>query len=84
MKNSEQPAFAVSKEMCEMPNGEINIEEYPFGLTKREYFAAKAMNGLLAADAKYGGVTNNYKMLAEDAVAHADAVLSALAKQTDV
>ena len=77
MENSIQPAFAVSKKMAEMSE----ITDYPYGLTKREYLAAKAMNGLLAADAKYGGVTNNYKMLAEDAVAHADALLSALEKK---
>lgn len=44
MKNSEQPAFAVSKEMAECSE----ITEYPYGLTKREYFEAKAMQGLLS------------------------------------
>ena len=47
MENKNQPAFPPSKEMCEMPNGENNIEQYPFGLTKREYFAAMAMQGFI-------------------------------------
>jgi divalent metal cation (Fe/Co/Zn/Cd) transporter len=46
MRNQDKPAFPVSKEMCEQKN---EIEEYPYGLTKREYFAAMAMQGLLAA-----------------------------------
>jgi hypothetical protein len=79
MENSKQSAFPTMEQ-----NQHVGLTGKEDGLNKREYFAAKAMNGLLAADAKYGGVTNNYKMLAEDAVAHADALLSALAKQTDV
>ena len=46
MENSIQPAFAVSKEMAEMSE----ITEYPYGLTKREYFAAKAMQGYSELD----------------------------------
>jgi hypothetical protein len=50
-------------------------------LTKREHFAGLAMQGLLSADAKYGGKTNNYKMLAEDALCHADALIQELNKK---
>jgi hypothetical protein len=44
MKNSEQPAFPVSKELAESSE----IEGYPYGLTKREYFVAKAMQGFIS------------------------------------
>ncbi len=44
MKNADQPAFTVSKEMCETSK----IEEYPFGLTKLEYISAHILSGLCA------------------------------------
>ena len=43
------------------------------GLTKREYFAALALQGLLAGDPDVA-----YKGAAEDAVSHADALIKAL------
>lgn len=48
------------------------------GLTKREYFAAMAMQGLLSANSIYGSRINTYKMLSEDAIAHADELLTQL------
>jgi hypothetical protein len=78
MENSKQPAFAVSKEMCEMPNGEINIEEYPYGLTKREYFAAKAMQGIFASNAEHDHKDEHiFDAVAEAAYKQADAMLKA-------
>lgn len=53
------------------------------GITIRQHFAGLAMQGLLAADAKYGGKTNNYKMLAEDALCHADALIAELNRTQD-
>ena len=44
MENGNEPAFAVSKEICEISK----LEGYPFGLTKREYIAARALQGLLS------------------------------------
>jgi hypothetical protein len=46
MKNSNQPAFAPSSEYIRKLN-----EGYhePSGLTKREYFAAMAMQGMISA-----------------------------------
>lgn len=34
MGNSKQPAFAVSKEMCEKPNGGINIKDKDKNIVK--------------------------------------------------
>ena len=86
MENGKQPAFAVSKEMCEMPNGEINIEEYPYGLTKREYFAAKALQGLMTTLIPLDNNQScpNLEYCVNMAVTAADELLCALAKQTDV
>jgi hypothetical protein len=44
------------------------------GLTKREYFAAMAMQGLLATP----GNINIYKILAEESVMQANALVEAL------
>jgi hypothetical protein len=43
------------------------------GLTKREYFAALALQGLLAGDPEF-----RYEVAAQQAVKHADALLKAL------
>lgn len=46
------------------------------GLTKREYFAAMAMQGLLAQNSYY----NSFDLLASNAVKQADALLKELEK----
>lgn len=79
MKNSEQPAFAVSREMCEMPNGQINIEEYPFGLTKREYFAGLSLQGVIAI---YEHVNFHPSFVAQKAIQIADELLKQLEADT--
>lgn len=59
------------------PNGSIQV-----GLTKREYFAARALQGLCASmitDYR----PNYYNEFADDAVAFADALCSALDGGTD-
>jgi len=76
MENSKQPAFAVSKEMCEMSK----IETYPYGLTKREYFTAKAMQGILANGKFIEGIAYN-PSIGKLSVDIADDVLSALANE---
>lgn len=48
---------------------------HPDGLTKREYFAAAALSGLLAADTEG---TWKVERAARAAVRHADALLDAL------
>ncbi len=52
-------------------------QEWPYGLTKREWFAGMAMQGLLAYPApdKYGPI-----VFAETALSYADAILAELAK----
>ncbi len=74
MKNGDQPAFAVSKKMCEVSK----IETYPFGLTKREYFAAVAMQGILSSC--FASFNPMPEHLAQDALNYADAILSELNK----
>lgn len=48
------------------------------GMTKREMMAMHLAQGLLAANATYGGKTDARNLLAADAVAHADALLAEL------
>ncbi len=75
-----------NKDMPAMPN--TNPETYPtpcpinygHGLTKREHFAGLAMQGLLSANATYGGRTNNNEMLALNSLQVADALLAELDK----
>lgn len=74
MENKNQPAFALTREMCEAPN---EIENYPYGLTKREYMATQGMVGLLShpGTAKWDDIK-----LAECAVRHANSLLKELDK----
>lgn len=53
----------------------LMIKGTPLGLTKREYFAAKAMQGLLSIDTNW---TGNPKALANESVFIADCLLEAL------
>jgi hypothetical protein len=64
MKNGKEPAFAA-----------MNEQEIFFGLTKREYFAAKAMQGLLANSKITTTGNGNISKLA---LLAADALLTAL------
>ena len=69
-----------------MDNGEQPINALPFdvdaskmeciGLTKREYFAAMAMQGLLSNHMMID--TTNYEWIAEHSIGYADALLEAL------
>ena len=68
------PAFPVPG-LNNLPNGDFI---YPSGgMNLRSYFAAKAMQGLLACDATYKDKADP-KALTRDAVAHADALIKAL------
>lgn len=73
MENGKQGAFASMNEF-----------ERQEGLTKREYFAALAMQGLLAnqngGKQKGGGMTFSPVGISELAVLHADATLAELEK----
>ena len=59
-------------------NGNGQPEMTGFGLSARDYFAAKAMQGLLAARGRY----ENYREIASDAYLLADAMLKARENQT--
>jgi hypothetical protein len=64
--NASDPAFAVP------------AAPYSPGLTKREYIATMALQGILANVRGYDDTT--YKGAARDAVLHADTLLEQLAK----
>jgi hypothetical protein len=70
MNNSDQPIYPINED---------DKVSY-LGPTKREYFAAKAMQGLLSAD-------KDFLMKIEDtvrcAVSHADALLAELETKTE-
>lgn len=70
MKN--EPAYPVPEEN-RLSNGEYNNA----GLTKRELFAARAMQGAISG---YEGGTLTYRQAAYDAVAFADALIKELEK----
>jgi len=69
MKNAKQMAFPT-----QVVNGELHT-----GLTKREYFAAMAMQGLISKQ----GELNNAEIRARIAVIHADELLKALESKSE-
>jgi hypothetical protein len=79
MSNANEPAFPMQRYIPKEGGGFLDLGEYmamPEGLTKREYFAAMALQGLLswgpdAYDCKY-------VVAARAAVAHADSLIAAL------
>jgi hypothetical protein len=73
MKNSEQPAFPINEETTDRVDSGINIYT---GLTKREYFAAMAMQGLLSNKNATSG--NNPDYIATRALQHANELLKQL------
>ena len=89
MENGKQVAFAnqIYKEFADdFENGfKVNKGVNPTGLTKREYFAAKSMQGLLSAmsgldNSQFLPNLDNTKYCADLAVSAADELLRALAK----
>ncbi len=80
MKNSEQPAFATSSPSCSKYDGILQE-----GLTKREYFAGLAMQGLLVNFNKndlYGN-PNSSLIISKIAIKCADDLLKELDKQIE-
>jgi hypothetical protein len=81
MKNSEQPAFAVPEAGTESHT----TWQGQKGLTKREYFAAMAMQGELSAqdftgEGFYYNDESGRETVAQKAVAFADGLLKELEK----
>ncbi len=70
MNNSNQPIYPINED-----DKVINL-----GLTKREYFAIKAMQGLLAADKDF---LMKMEYTVRCAVSHADALLAELETKTE-
>jgi hypothetical protein len=73
LNNRELPAFPISQEETYSLEEGVNIY---YGLTKREYFAAKAMQGVMSSSTH--GVPENTKRCAEIAVEWADELIKAL------
>ena len=83
MKNENQPAFPISEEQTDRID--VGVKIYT-GLTKREYFAAKALQGLLTIydnNELNPTVPNrgNAIYMAEMAVIAADALIEQLNKK---
>jgi hypothetical protein len=68
MENGKQSAFATASD-----------SRYQAGLTKREYFAALAMQGLIAC--QHDGFTGDEIAVVTRAVRYADALLAELDKE---
>ncbi len=77
MRNADMPAMPIALEP-----GEVWSEgqDHAHGLTKREQFAARAMQGFIAAPmGKYPDQTNQ-RVMAYDSLLAADALLAELEK----
>lgn len=81
MENKDIPAFPV--QVTHRDDGIIvgiqtgNTSGFEMGLTKREYFAAMAMQGLLAnKKTDLSGLRGSYDTVAKDAVMFADELLN--------
>ena len=70
----------VESNQSAFPVAYSDYHEGQLGLTKREYFAAMALQGLLDWDAEMKA-TDVHKLPAQHAVAYADALIEALNKE---
>jgi hypothetical protein len=73
------PAFPIPGQKVDFGNGWIEGES---GMTLRDYFAAKAMQGILASEDPETS-TNNREATARTAYEYADAMLAARGKTHD-
>lgn len=77
MKNADIPAMPMADRMIPEEGASIEVVGY-YGLTKREHFAAMAMQGLIASDTpEWVGTPESQ---AENAVKYADELLKELDK----
>ncbi len=80
MTNGNDLAFPSSKEYSEggtdFLDAPVIIQRESFGLTKREYFAAMAMQSILTYS------KNHISRIASDSIAAADALINELNKPT--
>lgn len=78
INNGDNPAFPMSEEETDRISEGVYIFS---GLTKREYFAGLAMQGMLSDISRTGGW--DYDDFAKDSVEAADALLAALDKDKE-
>ena len=78
MKNGDMPAMPVFSDSGAVTTNYGFLSGEGMGLTKREYFAAMAMQGLMSADVEASLHQND---CAKIAVAHADALLAELEEE---
>lgn len=85
MSNADKPAFPDPLRGGDQNFTNQHPEEWPTGITKREYFAAMAMQGILSScDGNIQGMEPNepnMKYFAELSVKAADELLKQLEKQ---
>ena len=82
MNNGQQPAFPLQPTFNS--DGQICEEHYAFeGITKREYFAAMAIQSCINSAVSVGGSAIP-KAMAEMALEYADALLAALENDKNV
>lgn len=80
MENKDQPAFPDTRRAAEQSYSNQNPEQWPTGLTKREYFAGLAMQGLLSRSNPDGMTVQEIAAAVEDSVKIADFLLYELSK----
>jgi len=78
MENGKKPAFSVALH----DNGNA-LHKEAMGLTKREYFAGLAMQGLMTSQDQNGSWRHDIKTCAEISVQMADAILAELDKSKE-
>ena len=71
MENSNKPSYPVTREV---------ISNAHVGLTKREYFAGLAMQGIMTNNKTEPTIPIHFQNIAEDAVRIADELLKQLEK----
>jgi len=77
MNNADMPAMP-SEFKYHNPQAKRDYHEMNSGLTKREHFAAMAMQGMLNNAGRNGYEFTNQEIIADDAVNMANALLKAL------
>lgn len=80
MRNSDKPAF-IQCEDTNMKKSALDTD-MNYGLTKREYFAAMALNGLMAVPNKgvFKDLDDSIIMACKVSIAYADELLKQLEK----
>lgn len=81
MSNANEPAFPMQRYIPKEGGGFLDLGEYmtiPEGLTKREYFAAMALQSLVFYREQSPGPTYSRNELSLEACHYADDLLTAL------